>query len=166
MRYLWSAMMLWAAMQCRVAFAAEVPLEMAVPDGWKMEYKSEKGVDCYVVTPSSESSGLLMLFKWPAPASAGEIPSLVRKMANNFAKATMKSGQYKLASARYELEPVVGGHCRGSHAGFRLKSGTSNLVQEIFMVSVDGQMWNGQFTGQPEHWPAALKMLTTLKKRG
>jgi hypothetical protein len=31
---------------------------------------------------------------------------------------------------------------------------------------VDGQIWNGQFTGKPDGWTAALKLLKTLKKNG
>ena len=166
MRYILSAMMLLAALHCRLAAAADGPLEVTVPQGWTLEYKGENGVDFYSATPPSAGSGLLMLFKWPAPTRSAEIPVLVKKLADGFVKATAKSGKYKLTSKKYEVEKLRGEHCFGNHAAFWIKSGKDDLVQGIFMVSVDGQIWNGQFTGQSENWLAALKTLKSLKKKG
>lgn len=166
MRYMLSAMMLLVALHCWPAAAADGPLEMTVPQGWTLEYKGENGVDFYSLTPPSAGSGLLMFFKWPAPTRPAEMPMLVKKMADGFVKATAKSGNYKLTSKKYEIESLSSEHCKGNHTAFWIKSGKDDLVQGIFMVSVDGQIWNGQFTGQSEHWLTTLKTLKSLKKKG
>jgi len=166
MRYILPVMMLLGALHCRLAAAGDGPLELTIPQGWTLEYKGEKGVDFYSLTPPSAGSGLFMLFKRPVPTRPAEIPGLVKKLADGFVKAAAKGGKYKLTSKKYEVESVSGEHCRGNHAAFWIKSGKDDLVQGIFMVSVDGQIWNGQFTGQSEHWLAALKTLKSLKKKG
>jgi len=33
----------------------------------------------------------------------------------------------------------------------------------MFMMSVDGQTWSGQFTGTPDDWREALKLLKTIR---
>lgn len=149
-----------------LAVAAEGPLEMTVPDGWKLEYRGDNGVDFYSVTPASAGTGLLMFFKWPPPTRVEEIPMLVRKLADGFVKATAKAGKYKLNSKKYEVERLEGEHSKGNHAAFWLKSGKDDFMHGIFMMSVDGQIWNGQFTGQSEHWLQSLRLLKTIKKKG
>jgi len=165
MRYLLCTMMLLAALHGQSA-AADGPLEMVVPEGWTLEYKGENGVDFYSLTPPSAGSGLLMFFKWPAPTQPREIPMLVKKLADGFVKASAKGGKYKLTNKKYEIEKLSGEHCVGNHTAFWIKSGKDDMLQGIFMVSVDGQVWNGQFTGQSEHWLTSLKLLKTLKKKG
>ncbi|MCX6900238.1 MAG: hypothetical protein NT105_16260 [Verrucomicrobia bacterium] len=166
MRYILFAMMLMVVTGCHLAVAAEGPLAMTLPEGWRLEYKGDNGVDFYSVTPAIASNGLLMFFKWPPPARPEEIPALVRKLADGFVKAAARTGKYKLTSKQYEVERLEGEHCTGNHAAFWFKSGTDDQVQGIFMLNVDGQIWNGQFTGQSENWLQALRLLKTIKKKG
>jgi len=166
MRYILFAMIFLGATRCPLAVAAEGPLEMTVPEGWRLEYKGDNGVDFYSVTPAIASNGLLMFFKWRPPTRPEEIPGLVRKLADGFVKAAARAGKYKLTSKQYEVERLAGEHCKGNHAAFWFKSGTDDQVQGIFMLSVDGQIWNGQFTGQSENWLQALRLLKTIKKKG
>ena len=35
----------------------------------------------------------------------------------------------------------------------------------MFMMSVDGQTWNGQFTGSPDGWKESLKLLKTIRSK-
>ena len=165
MRCLLVVLMFLALSRGVVAAGAEGPLEMAVPAGWRVEYKADNGVDFYSVTPPSAGAGLLMFFKWPPPTKPEEIPGLVQKLADGFVKATKRSGTYTLTSKSYEVEPLAGEHCTGNHAAFLLKSGENDLVQGMFIVSVDGQVWNGQFTGQPENWLETIKLLKTIKRK-
>jgi hypothetical protein len=34
------------------------------------------------------------------------------------------------------------------------------------MMSVDGKIWNGQFTGTPDGWKQALTVLKDVKRNG
>ena len=107
-----------------------------------------------------------MFSKWPPPSRPEDIPALVRKLADGFVKEARKSSGLNLTSEKYDIEEFTGDHCKGSCAAFEFKSGDTNRVQALFVMSVDGQTWNGQFTGKPDDWRDALKLLKTVKKRG
>jgi hypothetical protein len=44
--------------------------------------------------------------------------------------------------------------------------GGANILQAVFVMEVDGRIWNGQFTGPPDAWKQALTVLKDLKKNG
>ncbi len=166
MRCILSAMLMLAAARCPLAAAADGPLDVPVPAGWKMEYQGTDGLDFYSVVPQPAGSGLLMFYKWPPPAKPEEIPALVRNLAGDFV-AAVKKGKAVLASEKCEVEGFVGAHCKGSYVVFRFKSEGVDGPQmhAVFMMSVDGLIWNGQFTGKPDDWAGALKLLNAIKKK-
>ncbi len=152
-----------------IGCSQEVPTENEVlvvepPTGWNLKHQTAEGLD-YSLTTDSEGNSLLMFSKWPPPSKPDEIPSLVQKLADGFLDKAKTSTEFSLVDERYEIEQFAGDQCRGSYAMFQLEIANTNTVQVIFMMSVDGQVWNGQFTGPPERWIEALKLLMTIKKK-
>jgi hypothetical protein len=143
---------------------AEGPLQVsALPTGWKLKYNGANGIDFYSVATQAEGSGLLMFSRWPPPSKPEDIPALVRQIADGFANSAKKQPGLALTSEKHTLEPFTGDHCKGTYAVFRLGGAGAGTVQTMFAMSVDGQTWNGQFTGRPGDWAEALKLLATLK---
>jgi hypothetical protein len=142
------------------------PLSFQSPADWKVEHKAPGGLDFYTVTGKTPDEGLLMFSQWPPPSRAEDIPALVQKLADGFREQAKKSSEFTLASEDYRVEQFAGEHCQGSYAAFQITSGGSNTVQAMFMMSVDGRVWNGQFTGPSDAWKQALVVLKSIKKNG
>ncbi len=142
-------------------------LAIQPPAGWNLEHRTAGGlVDFYALkTGSGEVEGLLMFSKWPPPNRTEEIPGIVRKLADGFLEEAKKSAEFTLSSEKYEIEQFAGDHCQGSYVTFQTASGGTDALQAMFMMSVDGEMWSGQFTGKPDHWTVALGLLKALKKK-
>jgi hypothetical protein len=45
---------------------------------------------------------------------------------------------------------------------FEIKGG---IVQTMFMIGKDKEIWNGQFTGTEKQWTEALDILEKIKKK-
>jgi hypothetical protein len=142
------------------------PLAVEPPPGWQLERTTTAGLEFYTLKTGSAGEGLLMFSKWPVPSKPDEIPGLLRKLADGFVAQAKKTTKFALSNDIYEVEQFAGPQCSGSYAAFRFKSPNTNTVQAMFMMSVEGEVWNGQFTGKPEQWPQALKLLTTIKRNG
>jgi hypothetical protein len=118
-------------------------------------------LDFYSVTTGGPGFGLLMFSRWPPQNSPDEIPDLVRKLADGFVERG-KSGKVNLASDAHRVESFGGEGCKGNYVVFQ--TGTNgNSVSAMFMMSVKGEIWNGQFTGNSDDWVKALHLLSSLK---
>ena len=134
------------------------PLSFQLPSGWKVEHQTPGNLHFYGVTAGTPDGGLLMFSQWPPPSRPEEIPALVQQLADGFLKT--------LASHEYRVEQFAGSQCQGSYAVFQIGSGGTNLLQTMFMMSVDGRVWNGQFTGPSNAWIQAIGVLKSVKKDG
>ena len=83
----------------------------------------------------------------------------------HFIEQAKRSSAFTLASEDYHIEPFSGAHCEGSYARFRIRSGSADIIQVMFLMSVDGKLWNGQFTGTTESWTQALTVLKSIGRR-
>ena len=153
-----------------IGCSREVPAEnealvVKPPTGWHLEHQTAEGLDFYSLRTDSKDHALLMFSKWPPPSKPDEIPSIVQTLAEGFLDQAKESTEFSLVDERYEIEQFSGDHCKGSYAVFRIETADTHTVQTMFMMSVDGQIWNGQFTGPSERWIEALKLLTTIKTK-
>ncbi len=142
------------------------PLSFQVPAGWTVEHQTAGGLHFYAVTAGTADEGLLMFSQWPPPSRPEEIPGLVQKLADGFLDQAKQSSEFTLASHEYRVEPFTGARCQGSHAVFQARSGGTNVLQTMFMMSVDGRVWNGQFTGPSNAWIQAIEVLKSVKNDG
>ena len=140
------------------------PLLFQTPDGWKVEHKSPGGLHLYAVTAGPPGGGLLMFSQWPPPSRPEDIPTLVRQLADGFLKQAQQSSKFALTRHEYQIEQFNGEQCEGSYAAFQIGSSGANILQTMFVMSVDGSMWNGQFTGPSNEWAQALTVLKSIRK--
>ena len=105
-----------------------------------------------------------MFSQWPPPSKPEDIPTLVQQLADGFLKEAKKSSEFTLTSEEYRIEQFAGEQCRGSYATFQTSIGGTNALQTMFMMSVDGEIWNGQFNGPSDAWRQALTVLRSIKK--
>lgn len=106
-----------------------------------------------------------MFSPWPPPAKPEDIPALVRKLAEGFAQQARTATNFTLSSYKYQITEFAGTNCNGSYATFKsTTSSGSELLQVMFMMSIGGQVWNGQFTGPTDAWEQSLAMLRSIKK--
>lgn len=146
--------------------AGQGPLSFQTPVHWKAEY--QPSVDLYSVTATNHKAEfcLLMFCRWPVPNRPEDAPSLVRTLANRFLKKAQHSTQLELASRKYRIQKFSGGECSGSYAIFRIKADHGIIFQTVFAMSVNGSIWNGQFTGTSNNWVQALTVLKSVRKNG
>ena len=103
-----------------------------------------------------------MFSKWLGVPSIKE-PEFVRKWADSL----LKGSRITLITEKCDIQKFAGDRSKGSYFVIEFKNSAGLLsVQTGFMMTVDGQVWNGQFTGRPEDWAKALKLITTLTKNG
>jgi hypothetical protein len=140
------------------------PISFQSPADWKVEWKKRGPVDSYALTTPAAGQGLLMFTRWPPPNRPEEIPSLVEKLADQFRRQATVSSDVQLASDEYNIVPFSGAHCRGNYATFRINSGPADILQAMFLMDIDGQMWSGQFTGSTESWTQALCVLKSIQR--
>jgi hypothetical protein len=142
------------------------PLSFQPPQDWKVAKESDPNF--YSVTAKNPDEGLLMLSEWPLSARADEMPALVQQLADGFPKKASTSPEFTLSSQEHRVESFSGEQCQGSYATFQATSTASgkNILLAMFMVSVDGKIWNGQFTGTPDAWKQALNVLKGIKRSG
>jgi len=146
--------------------ATKAPLSFQLPAGWKMEHQTPGSLHFYTVTAGTADGGLLMFSQWPPPSRPEEIPGLVQKLADGFLAQAKQSSEITLASHEYRVEQFTGSQCQGSYAVFQTGSGGTNVLQTMFMMSVGGRVWNGQFTGPSNAWIQAIGVLTSVKNDG
>jgi hypothetical protein len=146
--------------------AIKGPLSFQLPAGWKAEHETPGGLHFYTVTAGTADEGLLMFSQWPPPSRSEEIPGLVQKLADGFLDQAKQSSEYTLASHEYRVEQFTGSECQGSYAVFQISSGGTNVLQTMFMMSVDGRVWYGQFTGPSNTWIQTIGVLQSVKKDG
>ena len=146
--------------------AGKGTLSFQSPVGWKVEHQTPGGLHFYTVTAGTADGGLLMFSQWPPPSGPEEIPGLVQKLADGFLNQAKQSSGLTLASHEYRVEQFTGSQCQGSYAVFHIRSGGTNVLQTMFMMSVDGSVWNGQFTGPSSAWIQAIGVLKSIKKNG
>src|SRR5579862_5233136 len=121
------------------------PLSLQVPTGWTIEHSRPGGLHFYTMTPGSPQSGLLMFSQWPPPSRPEDIPKLVQQLADGFLKEAHNSSELKLVTEEYRVEQFAGPQCHGSYAAFQTSYGGTNVLQTMFIMSVDDKIWNGQF---------------------
>ncbi len=108
-----------------------------------------------------------MFSQWRAPSTPEEIPALVQKLADGFPEfASKASSQVTVAGDKNRVEQFAGQHCQGSYVIFQISKDGTQSLHTIFMMSVDGVVWNGQFIGPQEAWEQALAVLKSVRKNG
>ncbi len=142
------------------------PLSFQPPTDWNVKHDALAGLDFYTVTAKTPGEGLLMFSRWVPPSRPDEVPALVQKLADGFREQAKKSSEFALVSNEYRVERFAGEYCQGNFALFQTASGGTNTVVVMFMMSVDGKVWNGQFTGSPDAWTRALTAIKSLKNAG
>lgn len=140
------------------------PLKCSVPKGWKLDYKEvSKGADFYSVNPADPSKGVLMFYTWVPPSKPEEIPMLVQQMARIF-PTSVGTTNVTLAERKPAVHQFHGTACSGSFASYAFGNAADGFVQAIFMLHLDGQIWNGQFSGSPQDWTRSLELLKSLER--
>src|SRR5215831_12871885 len=114
------------------------PLSFQLPAGWKMKHKAAGGFDFYTVTVGTGDQALLMFSQWPAPSRPEDIPGLVQKLADAFRNEAKRSS-IALASQQCRMEQFAGSQCQGSCAVFQTSSGSTKVLQKMFMMTLDGR---------------------------
>ncbi len=142
----------------------EGPVSFQSPADWKVEWKKNGKIDSCALTTPTAGQGLLMFAPWPPRNRPEEIPSLVEKLANQFKRQAGMSSGFQLASDEYNIVPFSGAHCQGRYATFRINSGPADILQAMFLMDIDGQLWSGQFTGTTESWTQALSVLKSIRR--
>ncbi len=142
------------------------PLSFQSPARWKVEHQTPGGLHFYTVTAGTADGGLLMFSQWPPPSRPEEIPGLVQKLADGFLNKAKQSSEFTLVTQEYRVEQFTGPQCQGSYAVFQISSSGTNVLQAMFMMSVDGTVWSGQFTGPSNAWIQAIGVLKSVKKDG
>ncbi len=140
------------------------PVSFQSPVDWKVEWKKNGRVDLYALTTPTAGQGLLMFSQWPPPNRPEEIPSLVERLADQFKQQARMSSAFQLASEEYNIEPIAGAHCQGNYATFRVSSGPADILQAMFLMNIDGQLWSGQFTGTTDTWAQAVAVLQSTRR--
>jgi len=135
------------------------------PAGWTESYQYTNGIDFYVGT--SSNIGLLMFSKWFPASQPGDIPGIMKGMASDLAKSTPSATGRLRTLAPPPVQTFTGPNCRGYFALLHVPLATNALPLDscVFMMTIDGEIWNGQFNGKPAEWDAALGVLKQLKKR-
>ncbi len=139
------------------------PLKCSAPPGWKVEYDGKNGVDFYSATPADPGKGVLMFYTWVPPSKPEEIPMLVQQMARIF-PTSVGTTNFTLAERGPAVHQFHGTACSGSFASYGFGNDADGFVQAIFMLHLDGQIWNGQFTGSPQDWTRSLELLKSLER--
>lgn len=104
-----------------------------------------------------------MFSPWPAPTKVTAVPQLVKELAVGFVAGIRKSNEISLISEEFTVEHFKGTQAEGRYVAFRFEKEESEAVQAMFMFSVAGNIWNGQFTGSKEEWKHSIELLTSLK---
>jgi len=156
MRTTLPAIILMALLLVGCSPVSKGPLSFHSPTGWKVEHQTPGGrLHFYTVTASTPDGGLLMFSQWPPPSKPEDIPTLVQQLADGFLKEAKKSSEFTLTSDEYRIEQFAGEQCRGSYATFQTSIGGTNALQTMFMMSVDGEIWNGQIPLRQDHHQGA-----------
>jgi hypothetical protein len=142
------------------------PLAFQLPAGWNAEHQKPGGFHCYTLTAAAPQNGVLVLSQWPSPNRPEEMPLLVRQMAEGFLRQPQQSSDFRVMTRQYRVERFAGRGCQGSYAVFWINSGGTNALEMLFMMSVDGRVWNGEFTGSSNGCMQAFAVLKSVRKHG
>lgn len=140
---------------------------MSVKSGWNIKYNGKDGVSFYSLTSSVPGSGLLMFSKVPSQLIALDEAEFLKSMAEGFQnKYKGKGSIFTLTKDTYDITEIETPYCKGKFVAFNLRNNTLNqtIVQTVFVLRLDGELWNGQFTGHEEEWLESISMLKTLKR--
>ena len=136
------------------------PLQLSVPAGWTMEYRRSASSDFYSAFPHV-IGGFLAFYRWSPGGKPEDIPAEVRKMAGELSDGATKESDDKV-SKEYDLDSFAGDDCKGTYAVFRVGNTNANMVLTVFIMSVEGQLWHGQFSGKTERWKQAMNLLKSI----
>ena len=101
--------------------------------------------------------------QWPVPNKTEDIPRIVEEVTSSFLRQARASTEFGVASEKYSIEQFVGEQCQGSFVTFEMTGYRTNMVEAIFVMSVGGKLWNGQFSGPSDAWRQALTVLRGVK---
>jgi len=138
-------------------------LAFQVSPGWKLDNQTPSGLHFYILSANTPGEGSFILSPWSAIIKPEEIPTQVQHLADSFSIQAPVSG-IVLASHDYLVENFSGAEGRGSYAMFQISRGGTNILQTLFMMSVDNRIWYGQFMGSSNGWPQTLTMLKSVRK--
>lgn len=136
------------------------PILVEAPEGWKVDYKGKQGIPLYVLSSKEGNMRFLVFSRWPATDDPGEIPRLMKVLADGFVAQSVDRKDLRLESRDYKVEPLDGEEFKGQYVAFKVPKET----QVLFVISGGDGIWNGQFAGAAEAWPVALDVLKKLKR--
>lgn len=136
------------------------PILVDAPMGWKVDYRGKQGIPLYVLSSKEGGMRFLVFSRWPATDDPGEIPRLMKVLADGFVAQSVDREDLRLESHDYKVEALDGEEFKGQYAAFKVPAET----QVLFVISGGDGIWNGQFAGAAEAWPAALDVLKKLKR--
>jgi len=167
MRTLLSAIIVMGSILVGCSPVGKGPLSFQSPTDWKVDHKKSGGLHFYTLTARSPVGSHLEFSQWPVPGTKPEeIPTLVKEVVGIFLREAKTSTEFTLASEEYCIEQFADVQCQGSYATFQMGGDNTNILQVIFMISVDSKIWNGQFTGPSNAWKQAFTVLKTAKQDG
>ena len=147
------------------AFAEKLPQQLILetPEDWKVNFEGEKGIQFYTVTLKEDPSTILMLSRWPVRSTAQEIPELVNTLGEAFLDQAKENKDFELKTEKYKVKEIKGDNFFGNYVKFKIKGG---IIQTMFMIGKEKDLWNGQFTGTEKQWTEALSIIKKIKKKG
>ena len=138
------------------------PLIVKAPEPWIVEFQEQAGMQFYTMTLGAENTAMLMLSQWSVPGTSKEIPKLVDSLKVAFLDQVKGNKQLEITSTKHPLKNIDGDTFSGNFVKFEIKGG---IVQTMFMIGKDKEIWNGQFTGTEKQWTEALDILEKIKKK-
>ena len=137
------------------------PLKVrSLPEGWKLKYDDTKGINFYSIAPQPDGGGVLMFSRWSPGGKSSDVPAVVRQIADGYVEELKKLPGHGYKNGNYDLLPFAGEYCQGDYGVFKIAN--TGSIQVMFAMSVNGQIWNGQFTGTPYDWHLSLELLKAL----
>jgi hypothetical protein len=131
-----------------------------------MQHYAPVGIHSYTLTRNTPDVVLLMFSQWAPTNRPEEIPGLVQKLADQYLAESKQRSDFKLASREYRVEQFTGSECQVNYAMFQTTSGGANAVETMFVMTVDGAVWIGEFTGPTNAWIQAIEILKSVRKNG
>jgi hypothetical protein len=142
----------------------DTPLTFDLPQNWVVDYNKLVKLDFHTFSVKDSNESVLMLSRWPPSTTAKEIPILVRELAESFASTAKDNPELGSINVDYKFDGFKNENCSGSYAVFEFEEDSNRYVQTMFMLDVEGDAWNGQFTGSFERWELALQILQSIKR--
>ena len=125
-------------------------LSFRLSSDWNLERDvSNEGRDYYMLYKRQNHliDSSLSIFRWDESTKPEEIPTFFRRYADGYFKLCQKGGSV-VNGTDMQFENFDGAQGQGSYAAFQVdKNGGKVQLETMFMMSIDGRVWHGNFLG-------------------